>query len=462
MGNRSSSVGPSEALLVSKKKISVREEIINRKNKTKTGFVVIIAMCCTTVINTLEPDMAHSGQHQEPHCEPYSQKQAQSLPPRKPLNSRPRVRSYGYRVTRVAPLILAVDGLEDSTNPKEKVSHGEELSKAQLVAPEEKEVNFDSEPKGEIENAIVSKDVTPSTEQLSRPVILQTEEKTEKVNLTWTERLRKETEEKIVKDQERCRARSAMMNTIAINELQRRKHLQAKTNRGEERRRQRNFQALAPITEDREGEEIEREKNTEWHPLPPPDPTPLGSRRSSVAPIVIKNRLQKRLIRKDLYFKAIQELLEIGDAYRVSRELTSIISDSDDEEEDDLYDHFPFPNKLMQRKMSLAGILEQSAAERAGFAALLAHKLSLLLMEDEIESEASYVPGQERRRSCSDSAPACLAMVQLAGPGDISSWEDSLTIFNESDSYTGNSRGISQPRNVRLDGNICIEVGSLS
>ena len=54
MGN--SSVKPSETVLLRNKEISVREEIIKRKNKTKTGFVLIIAMCCSTVINTIEPE----------------------------------------------------------------------------------------------------------------------------------------------------------------------------------------------------------------------------------------------------------------------------------------------------------------------------------------------------------------------------------------------------------------------
>ena len=172
----------------------------------------------------------------------------------------------------------------------------------------------------------------------------------------------------------------------------------------------------------------------------PPARSPLGSRRPSVAPIVIRNRIQQRLTRKDLYFKAIQELLEIGDAYRVSRELNNMMRESDDDEdgyeiisedeEEDKEDCFPFLPRLKQRKMSLAGILEQSAAERAGFAALLADKLNMLLMEDEIECEASYVPVNIPGRASVESAPAWLASGGETGEaGD----EESLTIFNESD-----------------------------
>ena len=196
------------------------------------------------------------------------------------------------------------------------------------------------------------------------------------------------------------------------------------------------FQPLAPITEDKEGEEI-----AELLLTAPVAPSSLESRRSSVAPIVIRNRIQQRLTRKDLYFKAIQELLEIGDAYRVSRELSNMIRESDDEEyeiisedEEEEEDCFPFLTRLKQRKMSLAGILEQSAAERAGFAALLAHKLNMLLMEDEIECEASHVPTSRTRRSSTESAPACLAGGGEAWEVSLSAGdEESLTIFNESD-----------------------------
>lgn len=61
--------------------------------------------------------------------------------------------------------------------------------------------------------------------------------------ISCRERLRMETEEKMAQDLERCRARSALMNTIARNDLQRRKmnelkHSQAKSTREKDRRRQ--------------------------------------------------------------------------------------------------------------------------------------------------------------------------------------------------------------------------------
>ena len=119
MGARHSTIQPSETLIVSNKKVSVKEEIIKRKNKTKTGFVLIVAMCCSTVINTVEPEDNQKGQNEEANSESNIPKSVQSLAPKKPLNSRPRVRSYGYRFTRVAPIILSVDDLEDLSQPQQ-------------------------------------------------------------------------------------------------------------------------------------------------------------------------------------------------------------------------------------------------------------------------------------------------------------------------------------------------------
>lgn len=83
----------------------------------------------------------------------------------------------------------------------------------------------------------------PATEVVIKAVEQTVCEKIERVSLSWRERLRKETEEKIAQDLERSRARSALMNTIARNDLHRRKmnelkHSQAKSNRDNERRKQ--------------------------------------------------------------------------------------------------------------------------------------------------------------------------------------------------------------------------------
>ena len=135
MGTRHSSIQPSGALIVSNRKISVKEEIIKRK------FVLIIAMCCSTVINTVESEDKQDRQNEEASSESNIPKPAQNFAPKpkKPLNSRPRVRSYGYRFTRVAPLILSVEDLEDFS----KQTGDEELHRRVAQSPELNEPKTD-------------------------------------------------------------------------------------------------------------------------------------------------------------------------------------------------------------------------------------------------------------------------------------------------------------------------------
>ena len=150
MGARHSTIQPSETLIVSNKKVSVKEEIIKRKNKTKTGFVLIIAMCCSTVINTVEPEDKQNRPNEEACSESNIPKPVQNFAPKKPLNSRPRVRSYGYRFTRVAPLILSVDDLEDLSKPQQNAD--EELPSRVTPSPEANGPKTDFHSKEELGN----------------------------------------------------------------------------------------------------------------------------------------------------------------------------------------------------------------------------------------------------------------------------------------------------------------------
>ena len=212
-------------------------------------------------------------------------------------------------------------------------------------------------------------------------------------------------------EEKRRDIRSARLNKVKENQLTRKKMnemrlIYAKSKRDEEKKKQfTNKFRLAPIKEDKEGEEGPGHQERILVSSPP-GPPPV-SRRSSVAPIVIRNRIQQRLTRESggLYLKAIQELLEIGDAIRVSRSRERIGSvdseedgdseDSSDVNKDTLH---MFQHRLRQRKMSLSGVLEQSAAERSGFATLLINKLNQLLIEDDIEGEASDENIVGRRR----------------------------------------------------------------
>ena len=102
--------------------------------------------------------------------------------------------------------------------------------------------------------------------------------------------------------------------------------------------------------------------------LIPKTPNP----KAPVAPFAVKNRIQQRLTRvsSNLYLKVIQELLEMGDAIRVSRDQLARRNDNssdsefdEDYDDDDINEFYRFQDRLRQRKMSLNGVLEQSAAE---------------------------------------------------------------------------------------------------
>ena len=179
---------------------------------------------------------------------------------------------------------------------------------------------------------------------------------------------------------------------------------------------------LAPIREDREGEENRRmaEASLKDNMRCGNSPIPkMHITKTPVAPFIIKNRIQQRLTRvsSNLYLKVIQELLEMGDAIRVSRDRLARGNDNESDSEfedeyDDCDEFYRFTDRLKQRKMSLTGVLEQSAAETMGFAALLDLKLKHLLMEDDIELEASHLNDRSirvKRKQFSDSAPPNLS-----------------------------------------------------
>ena len=94
---------------------------VTLREKTRTRFVLVIAMCCSTVINTVEPEpgtedtrsIEEDGERQRPALNSLAVTQPPK-PPKKPLTSRPRIRRYGYRFTaRVDPLILSAADLEE-------------------------------------------------------------------------------------------------------------------------------------------------------------------------------------------------------------------------------------------------------------------------------------------------------------------------------------------------------------
>ena len=118
MGNKNSIKDSSDtsSRLVINDRVTLRE-------KTRTRFVLVIAMCCSTVINTVEPEpgtedtgsLEEDGERQRPALSSLAlTQQKPPKPPKKPLTSRPRIRRYGYRFTaRVDPLVLSAADLEE-------------------------------------------------------------------------------------------------------------------------------------------------------------------------------------------------------------------------------------------------------------------------------------------------------------------------------------------------------------
>ena len=144
------------------------------------------------------------------------------------------------------------------------------------------------------------------------------------------------------------------------------------------------IQPLPPVKEDVEGEEM-ADGEQEW--------VKGRGQGTHIADFVVHNRIWKQFGNTGMYLAVIQQLLELGDARRKSwtswnsDDERSSSSSSWDEEEENCYQLFPFTNRLRSRKMSLSGVLDQSDAERRGFAALLQLKLERLSIEDDVESE---------------------------------------------------------------------------
>ena len=144
------------------------------------------------------------------------------------------------------------------------------------------------------------------------------------------------------------------------------------------------IQPLPPVKEDVEGEEM-ADGEQEW--------VKGRGQGTHIADFVVHNRIWKQFGNTGMYLAVIQQLLELGDARRKSwtswnsDDERSSSSSSGDEEEENFYQIFPFTNRLRSRKMSLSGVLDQSDAERRGFAALLQLKLERLSIEDDVESE---------------------------------------------------------------------------
>ena len=97
------------------KNIYINEKV-RVKQRPRKRFVFIIAMCCSTVVNAVEPEETDLETEKKDKPAPTSHLIINNIvaPPKKPLNSKPRVRRYGYGfTTKIQPLVLSAEDLEE-------------------------------------------------------------------------------------------------------------------------------------------------------------------------------------------------------------------------------------------------------------------------------------------------------------------------------------------------------------
>ena len=208
MGNRASA-----------RESDTREIVINDavtiSRRTRTRFVVIIAMCCSTVINKVEPEHRENNNEADYSNNEDKNNTETVTPPKKPLNSRPRVRRYGYRFTaKVDPLVLSPADLEELSTIGKKINSQSYNETEQLDSKVLADVDEDDESEDEFVEI-------PWEEEIKRLMAIREAEQKEK-------------------DLARSRARSAVMLNVKKNEFHRRKmneirHMQAKMKREEEK-----------------------------------------------------------------------------------------------------------------------------------------------------------------------------------------------------------------------------------
>ena len=192
------------------------KNIVKLSEKTKTKVIMITALCCSTVVTAPEPEAIRNISAQTKVKQIKGKKtKVQKVPnvnPNRPMNSKARVRRYGYKFAKVSPIILSVEELEtereDSSEIEDIHSHDDKEIETELSLEEYPEPA----------NIIKSQ----SLENLYIP---------------------EKAIDNSVNEEERKRCRSAMLQKVKQNELKRKKSnelrlLQVKLKRDEEKQRQ--------------------------------------------------------------------------------------------------------------------------------------------------------------------------------------------------------------------------------
>ena len=188
--------------------ISTKNNKIKLSEKTKTKVLMITTLCCSTVVNAEPITMKKPTTKTK-----VKQIKAANVNPNRPMNSKARVRRYGYQFAKVSPITLSVEEVD-------------------VPIEEEKSITDNSQHDGDMETEL-------SLEEYPEPPNIVKSHSME--NLYIPER----PSENMVDEEERKRCRSAMLQKVQKNEITRKRRneirlLQAKLKRKEEKQKLKN------------------------------------------------------------------------------------------------------------------------------------------------------------------------------------------------------------------------------
>ena len=186
---------------------------VKLSEKTKTKVLMITTLCCSTVVSSSEP-VTIKKQQTKTKVKQLKVPKAPNVNPNRPMNSKARVRRYGYQFAKVSPLIISVEELELTTEAENAIADTGQYDDRDM-------------------------ETEPSLEEYPEPPNIMKSHSME--NLYIPEK----TNETVVDEEERKRCRSAMLHKVKKNELTRKKMndlrlIQAKLKRKEEKQRLKN------------------------------------------------------------------------------------------------------------------------------------------------------------------------------------------------------------------------------
>ena len=184
---------------------------INLSEKTKTRVLMITTLCCSTIVNTSEPVVVKKVPTKKTKVKQLKAPKVANVNPNRPMNSKARVRRYGYQFAKVSPIVI---------------SDEEEEEPIEIEKPDVETCQYEDKD-DETEEAL---DEYPEAPKVAKSQSME--------NLYVPER----NSENVINEEERKRCRSAMLQKVQKNEIVRKKKnelrlLQAKLKRQQEKQK---------------------------------------------------------------------------------------------------------------------------------------------------------------------------------------------------------------------------------